>query len=249
MDSLHLTITSGKRGTASDHVAYIAREGKYRERNDLLDSGYGNMPSWAQEDPNLLFKASDKYERKNGSTFRSYTVSLPNVLSDAQLIDLACDVTHVIAGIKPFKRALHKPKATLGDEANPHVHAVICDRLPDGIERAPNQMFRRYNRVRPEQGGCRKGSGGLSPGDVRSRLKDLREVLAMTINQALERHGHEQRIDHRTLKERGIDREPERYLGPARMRTMSREDVDDLLAQRALRREPIGLEPARCQAA
>lgn len=34
-------------------------------------------------------------------------------------------------------------------------------------------------------------------------------------NEALERHGHEARIDHRTLEAQGIDREPSRHLGPA----------------------------------
>lgn len=34
-------------------------------------------------------------------------------------------------------------------------------------------------------------------------------------NAALERHGHEARVDHRTLEAQGIQREPQQHLGPA----------------------------------
>ena len=34
------------------------------------------------------------------------------------------------------------------------------------------------------------------------------------MNHALERAGHEARVDHRSLKEQGIDREPQIHIGP-----------------------------------
>lgn len=236
MDTLHLDVRSGKHGTAPDHITYIARDGRYRSREDLLDFGFGNMPTWAAHDPNILFKASDRFERKNGSTYRAYTISLPNVLSDEQNIELSCHVTDVIVGDKPYIRAVHKNISLLSGELNPHVHVVVCERKPDGIERAAEQMFRRYNAARPELGGCPKDGGGLHPGELRMCLIDLRAAVTHTINHALEKYGHELRIDHRSFRERGINREPERYLGQARTRMMSAEDRAKFQAERARRR-------------
>ena len=48
----------------------------------------------------------------------------------------------------------------------------------------------------------------------------------------LERHGHEARIDHRSYRTRGIEREPEKHLGPVDARRLSREDREALQAHR-----------------
>lgn len=220
MKSLHFGIRSGKRGEAIDHLAYITRKGSYASRDDLVDSGHGNMPSFASENPDLLWKASEKYERQNGSTFRSYTISLPNVLTTEQLKELALDQAHNVAGPKPFQYALHVPRSALQNELNPHIHIVVCDRMPDGIERSPEQMFRRYNSQRPESGGCKKDNCGRSPAAMRGHMTSLRKAAVDPINATLARHGHEIRFDHRTLREQGIERTPERYLGPAKIRKM-----------------------------
>ena len=232
MDYLHLDIASGKCGSASGHSAYITRQGRHATREDLIETGFGNMPSWANEDPLLLWKASDKFERKNGSTYRSFIISLPRALTIRQLRDLAWEQAKQLAGVKPFQFALHISRSSLDGEPNPHVHIVICDRLPDGIDRAPEEMFRRYNAKQPEKGGCKKDSGGMFPGELRERMRSLRAVVADTINLTLEQHGHEIRVDQRTLKERGIDREPERYLGPAKIRTMSEQQRKDYISTR-----------------
>jgi hypothetical protein len=224
MESLHFGITSGKHGTAANHLAYITRDGHYAARNDLITTGHGNMPSFAIDNPMLLWKASDKHERKNGSIFHSYTVSLPNVLTVDQLIELAWQQSRQLAGPKPFQFALHLSRSSLQERPNPHVHIVICDRLPDGIERSPEQMFKRYNPTHPEKGGCRKDSGGKAPQALHGHVTEQRKAAANEINAALAKYGHELRVDHRSLRERGINRKPERYLGPAKIRKMTKEE-------------------------
>ena len=102
MNALHFGIRSGKRGTASTHLSYVTRGGRHAKRGDLVETGYGNMPSWAQDNPSLLWKASDTYERKNGSTFRSFIISLPNVLTIEQLRELARDEAQRLAGSYPY---------------------------------------------------------------------------------------------------------------------------------------------------
>ena len=231
MDSLHFGIRSGKHGDAANYVGYITRQGRHAERGDLVATGYGNMPAFAATDPSLLWKASDKYERKNGSTFRAFTISLPNVLSEEQLTELAWEEARALAGTKPFQFALHMGLSSLRSELHPHVHITICDRLPDGIERSDEQTFKRFNATHPERGGCRKDSGGRTPSELREQAIAQRSLAAETINTALERYGHTDRIDHRTLRERGIARNAERYLGPAAIRTMSKEDRQNFLGQ------------------
>lgn len=221
MESLHFGIRSGKHGTAADHLAYINRKGRYEIRKDLVATGYDNMPAFAKDDPMRLWKASDQHERKNGSVYRSFTISLPNVLTIEQLTELSWKQARTLAGSKPFQLAVHLSRSSLQGEENPHVHIVICDRVPDGIERTPEQMFKRYNPTHPENGGCRKDSGGKGPQALRSQLTSQRKAMASETNAALEKHGHEVRVDHRSLKERGINRAPQKYLGPARIRRMS----------------------------
>ena len=232
MDSLHYRIRSGKRGAAADHIAYIMREGRYSVRKDLVTTGHGNMPSFATPHPPALWKASDQFERKNGSTFRSITISLPAGLNLEQLAELSWRTTRRVAGTKPFQFALHAPPATIGDSLNPHVHIVICDRLPDGHDRPPEQMFKRYNATHPERGGCRKDSGGKSPLELRTHVREQRRIVSEEINAMLAESGADHRIDHRTFKERGIARSPEKYLGPAKIRGMTVEERAALVRER-----------------
>jgi hypothetical protein len=49
----------------------------------------------------------------------------------------------------------------------------------------------------------------------KAQLGQWREQWAHLANRHLERHGHEERIDHRSLKEQGADREPTVHLGYA----------------------------------
>lgn len=232
MKPIHFKIRSGKHGSTLDHLAYITRQGCYAARGDLVATGYGNMPEWAKDQPILLWKASDKYERKNGSTYRSYTVSLPNVLTIHQLVELAWEQARQLAGPKPFQFAVHIPLSSLEGVANPHVHIVICDRTPDGIDRSPELMFRRHNPDNPERGGRKKDSGGKNPLELRDQVRSQRKMMAELTNTALERHGHSIRVDHRSLKEQGKQRTPERYLGPARIKSMSVEDKATHIAKR-----------------
>ena len=49
----------------------------------------------------------------------------------------------------------------------------------------------------------------------RALLQECREQWAEAVNEALERAGVAERVDHRTLADQGIDREPEPKLGAA----------------------------------
>ncbi len=56
---------------------------------------------------------------------------------------------------------------------------------------------------------------------VRENLIETRHMVATIINEHLQRNGITERVDHRTLKEQGIERRAERHLGAFRIRGMS----------------------------
>ncbi len=221
MSHFHFGIKTGKRGSSAEHLAYITRTGNHSKREDLVATGYGNMPEWSEDDPMLFFKSAEKYERKNAGAYIDITFSLPKELSNEQNVVLARQAVEELAGPKPFLLAVHAPASSLEGESNPHAHAMISARVPDGINRPPEQMFRRYNAKHPESGGRRKDSGGMNRIQLANHARNQRRIIADTTNEALTQLGHTTRVDPRTLREQGKRRSPERHLGPARIRSMS----------------------------
>ena len=232
MATFHHRIKSGKKGTAAGHAAYIARTGKHSGREDLGYTGDGNLPTWAENDPSVFWKAADKHERANGAVYREHEIALPDELTRAQQKELAVELVTALAGGKPYQCAMHAPRSSLEGGPNTHLHLMYSDRLQDGIERPPEQMFSRYNGQHPERGGCKKDSGGKTPLALRDEVIAARRKCAELQNAALAECGHAARVDHRTLKEQGVDRTPERHLGPARIRNMSDDDRVQYVAGR-----------------
>lgn len=187
------------------------------------------MPKWADHNPAHFWNAADEHERANGATYREIEIALPRELSAEQRRELVRDfVSQEIGGRHAFQWAIHNKKGSLDKGEQPHAHIMYSERSMDGIDRDPDQYFRRYNGKNPEKGGCRKDSAGTE-----DRLKETRARWADVQNEHLARHGHQARVDHRSLKERGIDRDPERHLGPRQVKKMSEQDVSALLSRRA----------------
>lgn len=228
----HVRCSSGSRAggqSGAAKVAYVLREGKYeRGRDDLVASGSGNLPAWAEGDARALFAAADVYERVNGRLFVEVESALPNELDAKQCGALVRSwVEELTSGGLPHAYAVHagRPKSP-GEPANPHVHVVLSERANDGIARDAAGWFRRANRKDPASGGAAKDR----------RLKDRSWVEATRgrwerlVNSHLERAGRPERItaeSHATRIERAEaagDRAtaehlrrhpPGRHLGPA----------------------------------
>ena len=237
MASYHLTAKIGAKGKAASHAVYISREGKYsgRERyEDLEATGHGNMPKWAEHVPANFWTAADEYERSNGSAYREIEVALPRELTPDERRVLVEDfVRRELGDQHVYHWAIHTPKAALEKGEQPHAHIMYSERRLDGIERDPDQFFKRYNARDPEKGGAQKVGGGKARGEMRQELLELRKRWADVQNLHLEQHGHEARVDHRSLKEQGIDREPERHLGGSGVRRLVQQDITALLERRA----------------
>ena len=168
----------------------------------------GHMPRWAAAEPASYWAAADAHERANGRLFKGVEVALPLALSEDARRELAVGFAHHLTDREhlPYTLALHAGQGT-----NPHAHLLISERGNDGIERSAELWFRRYNAAEPELGGAQK-SEALKP---KAWLEETRAAWAELTNQALERAGHEVRIDHRSLEAQGIERAPGLHFGPA----------------------------------
>lgn len=232
MASFHVEFKHGRKGEAKSHADYIARNGSHATRRDLVYSGHGNLPEWAGGVPIKLWQASDRYERKNGTAFREAVIALPNELTLEQNIALVNDLVEKIAPERPHQVVIHAPKSSLQGEPNPHAHVMTCERVADGIDRSAEKFFSRYNSKHPEKGGRRKARCGYEKAQRLGEIVNLRRTVAETINHHLRMGGHSARVDHRTLKEQGIKREPELHLGQARVRNMLPEEKAVYIAMR-----------------
>ena len=251
-----LSMKVGKAGKALPHAAYISRVGQYAnrlERGEVLEAAEaGNMPAWAEHDPQQFWLAADANERTNGTTYREMEIALPRELTPAQRVDLVREfVRQEIGNRHAYQWAIHSPTAADGKE-QPHVHLMFSERQRDGIERDPDQYFKRYNAKAPEKGGARKGYGPhagqtLTRGERAADLKALRGRWQETANAHLHRAGHDARIDMRSYAERGLAMEPEAKQLPSQWRGGGRAKVLELRAARAdvrqARRELSALVP------
>ena len=207
-----LSVGTGSKGKAGPHAQYIAREGKYSKPSDDLEklefTGSGNMPKWAEQEPNYFWRMADEHERKNGSTYREHVIALPRELTVDQRHQLILHwIEQEIGDKHAYQYAIHNPPALDGLE-QPHCHLMFSERTRDGIERDPDQYFKRYNAKNPERGGAKKANTGLAHADRKADLLAQRERWERICNAHLERAGSDSRISMKSLAAQGIEREP-----------------------------------------
>jgi hypothetical protein len=246
MASYHCSVKTGGKGRAAKHADYIEREGQYEQTpgresklEDLEQKASGNMPAWAEHDASIFWRAADEHERANGATYREIEIALPRELTPDQRRALVEDfIAQQIGDRHPFTYAIHIPKAAIEKGEQPHAHIMYSERTLDGIARDPELFFKRANTKNPERGGCKKDSAG-----TQERLLATRERWAEVQNQHLEKAGFDERVSHLSLKAQGIDRQPEKHLGPVDAKKI---DAPALLEHRAAEREldQVRREPA-----
>ena len=75
-------------------------------------------------------------------------------------------------------------------------------------------------------GGCKKICCGIPPAEIKNSTIEMRRIIADAINNELRTHGFNDRVDHRTLREQGIARDPVPYIGAAQFREMRKNRVE-----------------------
>ena len=240
----HLSAKTVSRGSsqgqsAGAKVRYIARCGGYEKQGDtvrLVESEH--MPAWVDSPAALEYwAAADEYERANGRLCKELEFALPRELAAEQQLALARRFAKAVAatpeGSLPYTLAIHE-----GRGHNPHCHLLLSERIRNRYDRKPESYFKRYNADKPYRGGARK-STALHP---KEWLTENRERWAAFANQALAEHGHEGRIDHRSLAAQGIQRAPQQHLGPRTHAALQKGiETTRVLRQRAARLVDLGV--------
>ena len=208
----HGAVVSRKAGqSVIAKAAYNAREALTEERTGevkdfhrakgLLFSGLytpAQAPTWAHDRAQLWNAADAAEKRKDAQLARVYDIALPHELTNEQRRFLVQDFVKESFTRKGYAAdvAIHAPDRE-GDQRNYHAHILVSDR------RLETDGFATHKKERQQ-----------SKAEMKAELEALREKWERTANRHLERHGIDARIDRRSLKDQGINREPTEHLGP-----------------------------------
>lgn len=156
---------------------------------------------WARDRAALWNGAEAAETRRNARVAREYLVALPSELSPEQRIGLARQFSYDLADRYRFAVdfAIHAPRDDpRSDPRNFHAHILTTTRevTPEGLGSKTTLDW--SDRTRLER--------GLRP--VVHEVLFARERWAAVTNEALRAAHVEARVDHRSLRDQGVDREP-----------------------------------------
>lgn len=138
-----------------------------------------NAPEWAHDRSSLWNAVEGAEKRKDAQLAREVEVSLPHELSREQQIDL----------VRGFVREQFVARGMVADIA---IHAPERD----GVEQPHAHIMLTTRQIGPDGFGAKERSW-----NDRALLDEWRGAWADHANRALERAGHEERIDHRSLED------------------------------------------------
>ena len=206
------SIRDERTGTVYDH----------RKREDVLHKEIilpealqtsGAAPQWLRERSSLWNAAERAEHQHNSRVAREYVLALPAELSPGQRVALAQAFSREIAERfhVAVDLAVHAPRPH-GDPRNFHAHLLSTTREVTAQGLGAKTGL--------DMGGTARAELG-APGS-RQQFKALRARWAELANEALQHAHSAARIDHRSLAEQGIDREPRPRLPVAAVAALRR---------------------------
>lgn len=182
-------------------------------------------PSWAEDRSALWNGAEAAEKRKDARVAREYEIAIPKDLTREQGIALVRDFSQALCdryGVA-VDFHIHRDRAIAWDGSEKgfqgfHAHVMTTTRRlgPDGFGA----------KAEPELSDTKRKSLGLSDGAA--EIERVRALWEVTANRHLELAGQTERIDRRSLKDQGIEREPTRHMGPAATAMERRGERTDL---------------------
>jgi ATP-dependent exoDNAse (exonuclease V) alpha subunit len=163
-----------------------------------------NSPAWTAKTDTLWNEVERSEKRKDARLAREFILSLPKELSPKENSQLTVEwvQSNLVSKGMVVEVSLHNPKG--GN--NPHAHVQCTMRTIDG-DKFSAKKPREWNDVEV--------------------LLDQRESWGKAVNAALEKAGRSERVDHRSLKDRGIDQIPQPKIGKEAMGLKKRGVVED----------------------
>ena len=176
-----------------------------------------NAPEWASERSRLWNEVEKIEKSKNSQLSREINIALPKELSLKEQIKLTREFTQdtfvnkgMVADI-----AIHDNK-----KGNPHAHIMLTVRPFNEQGEWGAKSKKEYilnkdgEKIKLKSGEYKSRKIDTVDWNKKENLEKWREQWAKYANKSLERNGIEERIDHRSLKEQGIQRLPQIHVGP-----------------------------------
>ena len=193
-----VTAAAAYRAASRIHDLRTDRTHNYTAKRGVVSSiilAPSRAPDWARDPEQLWNQVEQTEKRKDARLARENIVALPHELdieSNKKWLHQFVNDNYVKRGMVA-QISIHAPDHQ-SDDRNIHAHILLTDRqiTRNGFKAKKTRVW-----------------------NDKSTLMAWREAFAESQNQALEQHGHQARVDHRSYKERGIDREPTQHLGPA----------------------------------
>jgi MobA/MobL family len=155
--------------------------------------------SWARDRATLWNAAEHAGHRRNSRVAREVLVFLPPELTPTRRTNLVRSFAQALTD--KYRNAvdvtIHPPRPG-ADERHHHAHLLMTTREVTAHGLGPRTAI--------ELGGKERQARGLGP--ARNEYFWVREQWAQITNEALREAGLAERIDHRSLKDQGLDREP-----------------------------------------
>ncbi|MET3135391.1 ATP-dependent exoDNAse (exonuclease V) alpha subunit [Oxalobacteraceae bacterium GrIS 1.11] len=217
-------ITDKRTGEVHDYT----RKGGIASTDMVLPD---SAPDWATDRAAVWNAAEAAERRKDACVAREFEVALPDELSPDERRRLAVDFAKEMANAEgcAVDVSIHAPGKE-GDRRNHHAHILRTTRKvgPEGLT----------DKLDTEKAG-------------RNRAADLDAVRtrwAVLTNERLRENGIDAQVDHRSLKDQGIDRIPTSHLGPfvtgmerRGVRTEVSKRINDEVAQRLTQAHAQGI--------
>ncbi|MBI6794985.1 MobQ family relaxase [Pseudomonas syringae] len=169
------------------------------------------LPDGTSAERNALWNAAESAEkRKDGRTGREWVIALPAELDDGARQELASAFGIELAtryGVA-VDLAIHLPDRE-GDNRNHHAHVMTTTRQ---VCRDAAGLLVMGEKSTIELSDTKRRGMGLGSGA--DEVVAIRQLWERMANRALENAGSDARIDSRSLKAQGLDREATTHLGP-----------------------------------
>ncbi|RMM72527.1 TraA, partial [Pseudomonas savastanoi pv. glycinea] len=169
------------------------------------------LPDGTSAERNALWNAAESAEkRKDGRTGREWIIALPAELDDGARQELASAFGIELAtryGVA-VDLAIHLPDRE-GDNRNHHAHVMTTTRQ---VSRDAAGLLVMGEKSTIELSDTKRRGMGLGSGA--DEVVAIRQLWERMANRALENAGSDARIDSRSLKAQGLDREATTHLGP-----------------------------------
>lgn len=212
------TISRSKGRSATAAAAYRAGVSIYDDRTETLHNYTrkqgvessilitpDNAPDWASDRSNLWNAAEQSEKRKNSTVAREFEIALPAELDSQQREQLAYDFAQELVDKHGFAAdvCIHQPDLH-NDRSNHHAHILCTTRKleVEGFTQKTRELDDRKNK----------------------QVDYWRERFGELQNEHLEKAGLDNRVDHRSLKDQGVERLPQIHLG-AKVREMEKRGI------------------------